>query len=286
MSNILKKKDVLSFFIVVMFSIILATILKIFLIASFKVPTGSMHPTLESGDYILVNKCILGTRIYKNTGFIKDNNIKIKRLKGMRHIKRNDVLVFNNPYLNDRNKLNIFFIKRCVAVAGDTFSIVDGIYHVKNCDDTIGFYTQQQLLSKKSERDFLIDYYHAFPINSKHYQWTIMNFGPLYLPRKNDLVKIDTINIDLYKTLIEHETGTAIKIIKGRIMLDDKTINEYQFKNNYYFMAGDQVVNSQDSRHWGLLPEDYVVGKASVIWISKEPKTKKIRWRRLLKKVS
>lgn len=94
------------------------------------------------------------------------------------------------------------------------------------------------------------------------------------------------MNIDLYKTLIEYETGSNIKITEEKIMLNDKIIKEYQFKNNYYFMAGDQVANSYDSRHWGLLPEDYVVGKVSMIWMSKEPKTKKIRWKRFLKKVN
>lgn len=163
----------------------MAIILKIFLIASFKVPTNSMYPALESGDKVLVNKFILGARIFRNTYYINNLFFEISRLKGMRHIKHNDILVFNNPYLNS-NKPNNFFIKRCVAIPGDTLSIIDGVYCVKRFDDTIGNYMQQQLLSKKNERDFLPEYYNTFPIKSKYHQWTIKKFGPLYVPGKND----------------------------------------------------------------------------------------------------
>lgn len=71
----------------------------------------------------------------------------------------------------------------------------------------------------------------------------------------------------------------------GRIYLGDTRITGYRFKKNYYFMAGDKVENSKDSRYWGLLPEDYIVGKAWRIWKSIDKENNKTRWNRILRKI-
>lgn len=67
--------------------------------------------------------------------------------------------------------------------------------------------------------------------------------------------------------------------------LNGEPIREYRFLKNYYFMAGDKGLNSQDSRYWGLLPEEYIVGKAAFVWKSVDPYTGKLRWDRFMKKI-
>jgi signal peptidase I len=80
-------------------------------------------------------------------------------------------------------------------------------------------------------------------------------------------------------------TGQSIAINAGEVFLDSVSIREYIFQQNYYFMAGDYVQDSRDSRYWGLLPEDHIVGKAFIIWKSKNRDTGKWQWERLFKEL-
>jgi len=113
-------------FILILGSILLTIILKVFCFASFKVPSGLMEPTLKTGDYILVNKMIFGPRIFKDWKFWENGNWEMKRWKGLRAIRRNEILVFNFPITNNnRSKIemdfNAHYVKRCVGIPGDTF---------------------------------------------------------------------------------------------------------------------------------------------------------------------
>lgn len=92
----------------------------------------------------------------------------------------------------------------------------------------------------------------------------------IYIPISGDTICLDILNIKLYKRPIYYETGKQITIKNGDVLLGDSTVNKYVFKHNYYFMAGDWSLNSNDSRYWGLLPEDHIVGKVSFIWNSKK----------------
>ena len=273
--------------IVLLISVVLALLLRIFLFASFKVPSQSMFPAIEAGENILVNKLIPGPRVYKNFGFRDGKKAETRRFKGVRAIKRNDVLVFNFPYTEGLNKiemdLSVNYVKRCVAIPGDTFYIENGIYKVKNVSETLGCFAHQQQVSRTQSFYFKTGIYQCFPHDTIHYNWNIKDFGPLYIPKKGDQLKIDTINYRLYKNLIEYETDKKIQLAQGQIYLGDQLLDTYSFRMNYYFMAGDQVLDSKDSRYWGLLPEDHIIGKAWLIWKSQDPHTKKFRWKRFFK---
>ena len=103
------------------------------------------------------------------------------------------------------------------------------------------------------------------------------------MPASGTTLPLDTINRVLYKNLIEYETDKKITVHDGSVYLDDEKINEYTFKLNYYFMAGDYIFDSQDSRYWGLLPEDCIIGKAILIWRSTDMNSGKIRRNRFFK---
>jgi signal peptidase I len=275
--------------LVILISISVALFLRIFLFASFKIPSLSMVPTIEAGDYILVNKLIPGPRVYKNFDFLKGKKVETRRFKGSRPIKRNDVLVFNFPYSHNWNKiemdLGVNYIKRCIAIPGDTFFIDNGIFKVKNASDTLGHLLSQQQLSLKKEEEMFSGTYHCFPYDTIHYNWNIKDFGPLYVPRAGDRITLDTINYRLYRNLIEYETDQKISIDSGQVYLDGQALNAYSFRQNYYFMSGDWVWDSKDSRYWGLLPEDHIIGKAWLIWKSKDPANGKHRWKRFFKSI-
>ena len=181
--------------------------------------------------------------------------------------------------------LNVYYLKRCVALPGDTFSIANGIYRVENCPDSLGCLFRQQELSHKSKDDFTRGIWRSFPFDSVHYRWNIKDFGPLYIPASGATIAIDTLNVRLYQWVIEYETNIRPFVRNGSVYLGDEAIQAYTFRMNYYFVAGEMIFDSQDSRYWGLLPEDHIIGKAAVIVKSVDLQTGKFRWNRFLKSI-
>ena len=285
-AKVLKKiRNIIALLLVI---IVLTVIMKVFLFASFKIPTPSMEPAIMAGDFIIVNKLLMGPRVYENWGFLNGKKTKMKRIPGISKVKRNDVLVFDFPYVAPgkiRQGGSVFYLKRCVAIPGDTFQIENGIYKVKGVNEVLGHIERQRELSEKDDNSFNEDMQNIFPNDTMHYRWTMKNFGPIYVPGKGDKVDIDSMSVLLYKNLIEYETGKKVTIANGLVLLDGVIMNSYTFLQDHYFMAGDLIHDSQDSRYWGLLPDDLVVGQATVIWKSEDMRTKKFRWSRFLKNI-
>jgi signal peptidase I, bacterial type len=284
--SILKK--MLNALLLLIVIIVLAIIMKVFLFATFLIPTPSMAPAIEPGDHVYVNKLLMGPRLFEDWGFLKGEKTKLKRIQGFSKVKRNDVLVFDYPY-QTHNKIkqggNVIYLKRCVAIPGDTFYIENGIYKVKGLNEGLGHTERQNKLSEREETSFIKEVRYTFPHDTTRFHWTIKDFGPLYVPAKGDNIPIDSMSILLYKNIIEYETDKVISVKNGDVYLGDLIIQSYTFPQNYYFMAGDYIFDSADSRYWGLLPDDLVVGKATVIWKSEDMHTKKYRWNRFFKKI-
>jgi len=281
-------KTIFKLFSLFFIALLLALVMRVFLFSTFKIPSDSMAPALKSGDYIIALKLIPGPRICKNFDFLKiDGKPEFWRLKGLRAVKRNDVLVFHFPY-TDWNKLtldmNTFYVKRCVALPGDSFYIENGIYKVKGYFGDLGNVASQRKVAKQDTSSFAPEVYQCYP-KSKTLRWNIHNFGRLYVPRKGDVVKMDILNFTLYRKLIEYETDMKVTKRKNTVLLNDSLISIYTFTTNYYFMAGDNVCDSRDSRYWGLLPEDHILGKAAIIWKSANPYTGEVLWKRVMKAV-
>lgn len=114
-----------------------------------------------------------------------------------------------------------------------------------------------------------------FPLTDKFKEWNLDNFGPLWIPKKGATIKLDSITVNKYfETIHSYEidsNSTVIKNLGDRISIDGQVMTEYTFRQDYYFMMGDNRHNSQDSRYWGFVPEDHIVGKPLFIWMSKDP---------------
>lgn len=258
---------------------------QIFLFATFKIPSGSMEPGIIAGDNILVWKPVTGARIFNIFSALEGKPVRIRRMPGLRNIRRNDVLVFNNPYPHRADSIGMhmlqYYVKRCVALPGDTFRIDNGIYKTTGAT---GQYYRQTELSQMPDSLLLPQAGACFPADTA-YRWTIKNFGPLYIPRQGDTVDINPANIALYRNIIEYETRKTVTARGRALCLGNEILSSYAFAKNYYFMAGDAALNSIDSRYWGLLPEDHIVGKAAFIRKSREPHSGKYRWKRFFKAV-
>ena len=126
-----------------------------------------------------------------------------------------------------------------------------------------------------------------FP-HEKSYNWNSDFYGPIYIPKKNSTIPINKSNISIYKRLIEVYENNKLEIDGDKIIINDKEISEYKFKQDYYWLMGDNRGNSQDSRAWGFVPFDHVVGKPIFKWLSIDYNAKgldKIRWERMFTSV-
>ncbi|RAK65170.1 signal peptidase I [Hymenobacter edaphi] len=132
------------------------------------------------------------------------------------------------------------------------------------------------------------DYPHSAP--TQLVNWNRDNYGPLPVPKKGQTVQLTAQNIPMYeKIILRYEHNDNITLGIGQILQNGKPLTSYTFKQNYYFMMGDNRHNSLDSRYWGFVPEDHVVGKAVLIWMSVNPNGGvggKIRWNRIFNTIN
>jgi signal peptidase I len=222
------------------------------------------------------------------------------------------------------------YIKRCVAIANDSFVIRDGLVYVNGQPPFLPpksqtyYYVQtkgQQLDEELMKEEYNVNINNGdefqqsgqpntyvmlltneakakmeksglgkitpilnqvsevFPYDKVH-KWTEDNFGPLWVPAKGASLILTPENYSLYERAIRVYEHNKLEFKNGRFFINDKETNQYTFKMNYYWMMGDHRHASQDSRYWGFVPEDHIVGSASMIWMSFE---NGIRWNRLFR---
>ncbi len=335
----------------IIFAVVAATLIRGFLLEAYTIPTGSMEKSLLVGDFLFVSKVNYGPRVpmtpiafpfahhtmpLVNTKAYWDGiELDYHRLPGFEKIERRDVVVFNYPidYELERpvdKREN--YIKRCIAIAGDTVAIVDANVYVNGKLSEKPQFGQKTYIVTTDGTDLnpqtLIDmdieasrvdesnkyvmnmtkedagtiktwanvsdvrplirpkgFYNnqMFPGN-EHFQWNEDNFGPIIVPKKGWTVNLDSTNYPVYKLAIEVYEHNKVEWKGSQLYINDKATNNYTFKMDYYWMMGDNRDNSADSRFWGFVPEDHIVGKALFVWMSWNDKGSffsKIRWNRL-----
>ena len=297
---------------------------------------------------------------------------KYRRMKGFGHVKRGDAVVFGFPNgdtvltkapVEDYHALvrmsgrefvesrlgpiivrptdkKDHYVKRCVALPGDTLSVKEGLvyinsekqtvypgvqltYRVKTSgqrinsrtleklglnigelyfDNTLPGYPQMPLTAEMLEQVRNMngvvsvepdletypsnDPYGVFPF-ADNYKWTRDFYGPLWVPQKGVTVELNKDNLPLYERIITaYEKNEMTVSPEGVIRINGEETHSYTFKQDYFFMMGDNRHNSLDSRYWGFVPEDHIVGRPALIWLSTNKNAKfpkNIRWSRFFK---
>ena len=227
---------------------------RVFIAERFIVPSESMKPALEPGDKVWVNKLLYGARIYTSLNFEDHAPLKSFRTPGLRTIGPGDVICFNYPlgynnWTKIEFKINYVYCKRVVGTPGDTIGIKDGITWNNNYEGVIGV-LENQLKIHDTPDSILWRTIFMGTMPFTRPMWTIKNFGPLYIPKKGATIELDSIGRAIYGPVIEYETG----------FWPDEDVTRHTFKNNYYFTFGDNSLDSNDSRYWGFIPEDFIIG--------------------------
>ena len=398
------------------FAIIAATIVHNYIIQPYIIPTGSLEKSLLIGDFLFVSKFHYGARapmtaislpmvhdtipLLKIRSYLKKPQYPYLRLPAVQKIKRNDIVVFNWPadtvrkfFVKEKGvkkpidkKSN--YVKRCVAIPGDTLEIINGFVHINDVKSVLperarvqynfNAYSNKGVSSRKLLKLGISDFYRKFKIdninqntyneilpyiigtsgntrenfvvitkengfpiklinklnlkiselldiekkltltireslllknqnwidsvlmnvnNSKTpnlnyfpnkipYNWNEDFFGPIIIPKKNQIIKITKENLPLYKKIIVDYEKNKLTTTKENIIINGNEVNEYKFKQDYYWMMGDNRHQSEDSRVWGFVPKDHIVGKPIFIWFSIDGindgiKNWKIRWDRV-----
>jgi signal peptidase I len=178
-----------------------------------------------------------------------------------------------------------FFQKHGIT---DIMQVTDG-YVIHTTPETAEKIKQMDFIEKMMEISFdkNTQSQQLFPNDAK-FNWTVDNFGPLYIPKKGSQIHLTPENIALYRDIIlDFDRNESARIEDDKVYIDGKEVSTYIFRQNYYFMMGDNRHNSEDSRFWGFVPEDHIVGKPLLVWWSVDLERNwinpfaKIRWHKV-----
>ncbi len=311
----------------IVFAFIAAAILRAFLFGSYKIPTPSMEKTLMTGDLLIVSNVTYGPRTpmgicmpFFQGWCVPGVKLPSTRLPGFRDVERNDIFVFNVPWEVKPISQKTNYIKRAVAIPGDTLSVRDKYVYINGEKEPPHEGVQRFYVVKMSERVRLSDAKmesiggeligytneNAYVVNMTEEvakvvgSWAevdtmYMNVTPegqadrnytqsegsfsrafnnsdhlweVVVPFEGQEIELNADNWYIYKDIIERYERNDLRREGDSIFINGEETNKYTIKQDYYFGMGDNRDNSMDSRFWGFVPEDHIIGKATIVWFS------------------
>lgn len=309
----------------IVWALTVAVIVRTFFFEAYRIPTPSMERTLLTGDFLIVSKLNYGLRTPMAFGIpfteINWNGVEFPwtRLPGWQDIQRNDIVVFNYP-IDDAiisNKTN--YIKRAVAVPGDTLEIRDKVLYLNGTaedqrptyeqiyrvvprervrlseakvrlaggqirgTDAQAYYislTQEGRATVASWPEVSAVERYVRPAEINDYATSPFDFrrgmasnhdhiAPFVVPGRDLTIELTDATWPIYRTAVVRYEGNRVdRTDDGGFMVNGEPASRYTFRKNYYFMMGDNRDNSEDSRMWGFVPEDHVIGKPAIIYLS------------------
>jgi signal peptidase I len=265
------QEKVIEFFRQLFWAAVAAFFIITFIIQNTRIPTGSMEDTILVGDFVLVNKFIYGSSSPKYIPFT-ETEIPFFRLPAFKEPKAKDIVVFEFP--GDRDQLfaterGVNYVKRCIGTPGDTIEIKDKVVFVNGKEFWIPPFIKYY---RGRYGSFLkpIPKGVAEPrIFPKGMPWNEDNYGPLVIPKKGMTIPLNRYNVEQWRTIIDREYGERVVDLKnGIVTINGLSVSSYTFKKDYFFMMGDNRDDSLDSRFWGLVARDMVVGQAFITLFS------------------
>lgn len=304
-------------------AIVVILVVRAFLVEPYRIPTPSMEKSLLVGDFLFVSKLHYGPRTPNTLGipftgiYLRGLRLPQARLPGFSSVKRNDVAVFNYPPDPGPVERKTPYIKRLVALPGDTLTLLDKVLYVNGKPYPLTATMEQQWRATTSgevrlsrERlealgaefvapmqnppGFVVNATEAaaealrgwggidalepfaypegvatgglFPAGSG---FNRDNYGPLVIPAEGATVRLTPENWPIYQEIITRFEGHRAEALPGgRFEIDGAIAETYTFRQDYYFAMGDNRDNSQDSRFWGFVPHDHLIGKAVLVFFS------------------
>lgn len=239
---------------------------RVFVTDRFVIKGLSMEPTLHTGQGVWVNKLRMGPRLYTKFDFASPE-LHCIRLPGFRRLRVGDVAVFNYPYARGGDsiafRINLVYCKRCWGVPGDTVRIRDGEFsaslgsghryragaaeaaaRLRSVPDSV-------LLARRSLK--------AGQFAGEGERWTVKDFGPIVVPKRGMTIRLDSLALRRYARVIAWERKRQGAAEAPPLpAAGDAAV--YTFRQDWYFFVGDNLVDSRDSRYFGFVPADFVVG--------------------------
>ena len=261
-----KKEPVKDFVKDLVFVLVSFFFLNSFVLASFEVPTGSMENEIMTGDFLFVNKFLYGGTTPRTIPF---TNVRLPwfRVPAIRSVERGDVIVFEFPGQRDeiQSPEFMFYLKRAVALAGDTVQVINRTLYVNGRPAPVPRNMKFNNLNGRPQgwADPKI-----FPRDAPYNEdfW-----GPMAVPRKGDTIALNASTFIRWATFIGREGHRARLDDRGRVLVDGAPVTRYVVEHNYLFGMGDNRDNSLDSRFWGFIPEENIVGTPMIVYWSWDP---------------
>ncbi|MBS1538141.1 MAG: signal peptidase I [Bacteroidetes bacterium] len=276
------KEHLISWVKTIVGAVLVVMVINGLVVASFKVPTGSMENTVATGDYVFVNRLIFAPSTPQVIPFI-NQPLPFLRLPGWRSPRQGDVIVFIFPGMRDEVEAQEFqyYLKRCVAVAGDTLTVLNTRVYVNGKEFILPPHGKFENIPMNPG-----DQYQTFPVGKG---FTRDNYGPIRIPKKGDIINLTPENRLEWDMFIRRE-GHSVGMDGVHVIVDGKPTSSYTVQRDYCFGMGDNRNNSLDSRYWGFVPIENVIGTPLIVYWSWDTAlgfdefiklVKSIRWSRL-----